>query len=105
MSNIDWNLVNSLLGAIHGAASAGPKYTNIVARAEAELNAHMMNNPEDAAPPAEAPVTAPPASLQAVSEPEPVSLPAESEPASPMATESVEPGPDATATTATDRRV
>lgn len=63
MSNIDWSHVNDLLSAIHGAATAGPKYTDIVARAEAELKAHMDANTqrdEVAAPP-----TAPPAALQA----------------------------------------
>jgi hypothetical protein len=104
MSNIDWNYVNSLLGVIHGAASAGPKYTNIVARAEAELNAHMMDNPEPKAAEPTAPVTAPQASLQAVSEPETkMDQEPEHEPSTPS--DPVEPGPDATAPTAVDRRV
>ena len=63
MSNIDWVHVNNLLGAIHGAATAGPKYTDIVTRAEAELKAHMdANTKRDEVV---VPSTAPPAVLQA----------------------------------------
>jgi hypothetical protein len=63
MSNIDWGHVNDLLSAIHGAATAGPKYTDIVARAEAELKAHMDANTEREE--VVLPPTAPPATLQA----------------------------------------
>jgi hypothetical protein len=63
MSNIDWGRVNDLLNAIHGAATAGPKYTDIVARAEAELKAHIDANTERGE--VVAPPTAPPAVLQA----------------------------------------
>ncbi len=97
MSQIDWTHVNNLLGAIHGAASAGPKYTYITARAEAELTKHMQDNPEAPAVEPAAPVTAPPAALAAVPPADPVYPPPEDT--------SVVPGEDATATTAVERRV
>jgi hypothetical protein len=65
----DWVHVANLLDVIHGAASAGPKYTDIVARAEAQLRKHLAENPEAPAVPPEAPVTAPPAALAAVEAP------------------------------------
>ncbi len=89
-STLDWEYVNALLGAIHGAATAGPKYANLVARAEAELNAHVQENPVPPAVEPEASTTAPPAALTAVE------LPASGD---------GEPEPDATAPTLADRRV
>jgi hypothetical protein len=86
---IDWEHVNKLLSAIHGAATAGPKYAHIVARAEGELAEHFQNHPLPPAVDALAPVTAPPASLSATD----------------LQGNYVEPDEDATAPTAIDRRV
>ena len=104
---IDWNHVNNLLGAIHSAATAGPKYGYIVSRAQAELDKHMMDTPEPPAAPSLEPVTAPPATLQAVEAPafippEPIPAPVPEEHTQEA---SIEPSPDATAPTLVERRV
>jgi hypothetical protein len=111
MSDIDWDHVNALLGAIHGAATAGPKYAYITARAEAELTKHMQDNPEPPAVEPETPVTAPPAALTAIEPPPfipPKPVPPVVEPPA-VVVESPSgdgtPGPDATMTTAVERRV
>ncbi len=88
-NDLDWTHINNLLSVIHSAASAGPKYNYIVSRAESELTAHMQANPLPPEVPAEEPTTAPPAALTAVDPP----------------SGNGEPGPDATAPTAVDRRV
>jgi hypothetical protein len=93
----DWDHVNALLNAIHGAANAGPKYAYIVSRAETLLHKHMQENPEAPAVDPVAPVTAPPAALSAAElEPEPAPVPPSGD---------GEPGQDATASTAVERRV
>lgn len=53
MSNIDWERVNNLLGAIHQAAAAGPKFASIASRAEAELWDHIRGPQPQAIPSAE----------------------------------------------------
>jgi hypothetical protein len=91
----DWAHVGALLNVIHGAASAGPKYSYIVSRAEAMLAKHMQENPEAPAVDPVTPVTAPPASLSAA-EPESAPVPPSGD---------GDPGQDATAPTTVERRV
>ena len=79
MSNIDWNKVDTLLSIIHAAATAGPKYQNIVGLASKELDAEF-------AAPEEAETTT------------------ESEPIDPPSGDG-EPGVDATMTTSNGRRL
>lgn len=55
----DWTKVNTLLGVIHNAAGAGPKFVKWAQKANDELDAHWAENEESEIPPAPAPVAGP----------------------------------------------